>query len=383
MNERVDFKVEKGLAGVYVDTTAIADVDGERGRLSYRGYDVADLVGLDYDAVVWLVLFGELPDHDQRRWLGGLLRERGTLSAYEIALIEQLPADTHPMAALQALVPVSDTPLAALADPYALGADALTGLLLIAKLPVLLAALHQRHSGRPIALAQRYEAYHDNFIANFLGEAPTPQQRAILDVTQILQMEHSFNAGTFTCRVVASTLASLKSSVAAGYGALSGPLHGGADEAALAMAQAIGAPERAEAFVADQLAAKQKIMGMGHREYRTVDPRAKILKPLAAQLCAGTPHENLFRILESVESAFRAAMLRSGKDLWANVDFYKGAVYTALGIEPRYFTALFAMARTVGYVAHFLETRLDNKLVRPRALYNGPAPRTPAQEAAS
>lgn len=364
-------EIRKGLEGVYVDTTAISNVEGEIGRLSYRGYSIEELIGLDYPAVVWLVLFGELPAPDRQRWLGDALNRLQTLDDTERHIIAGIPLHTHPMAALQALVPLAQTGEAQLDNPFALDAEALEGIALIAKLAALLAAVHQHQVGRPLHIDNSADSYHGNFIANFTGGKPSAEAVTLLDVTQILQMEHSFNASTFTCRVAASTLAPLKACVSAAIGALSGPLHGGADEAALRMAEQVGSPARAVDFVAETLRNKGKIMGMGHREYRTVDPRAKVLKPLARELCRGTPQEPLLHTLEAIEAAFRAAMLERDKDLWANVDFYKGPVFRAIGIPPEYFTAMFALARCVGYVAHVLESRCDNKLIRPKAQYNG------------
>jgi citrate synthase len=368
-------EIHKGLEGIYVDATAISNVEGEQGRLTYRGYPIEDLIGLDYAAVIWVVLFGEIPDAEQQRWLERALQRLHRLEPSEQALLTAIPHDTHPMPALQGLVALAQTCEHELDNPYQLEREALEGIALIAKMPALIAALYQVRSGRPIAIGAEH-GYHGSFIANFTGTMPADTAVEVLDITQILQMEHSFNASTFAGRVAASTLAPLKACVSAAIGTLYGSLHGGADEAALRMAESVDGPDAAEAFVQQKLLKKEKIMGMGHREYRTVDPRAKVLKPLARQLCRGTEQEELFSTLENIETAFRAAMLRQNKDLWANVDFYKGPVFKALGIPSEYFTPLFAMARTVGYVAHVLESRQDNRLIRPKAHYVGPELRT-------
>jgi citrate synthase len=194
----------------------------------------------------------------------------------------------------------------------------------------------------------------------------------MLDAAQILQMEHSFNCGTFAGRVCASAMAPIQSCISASIGTLFGKLHGGADQAALEMAMEIGSPDKAEAYVKDCLANKVKIMGMGHREYRTVDPRAKILKPMAVELCQDEESKNLLATLMAVEEACQREFAAKNKEIWANVEFYKGAVFHSLGIPSHYFTAMFAMSRVYGYIAHFLEFRRDNCLIRPRALYTGP-----------
>jgi citrate synthase len=174
-------------------------------------------------------------------------------------------------------------------------------------------------------------------------------------------------------RVVASTLAPVENAVSAAFGALHGVLHGGADQAALETADRVGSPDLAPAFVDDCLARGDKVMGMGHREYKVVDPRAVHLKALAGRLAAGTEHEVTFRTLEAIESRFTERMAERGKDLYANVEFYKGLVFRVLGLPPRFFTALFGMSRVFGYLAHFSESRVDNRLVRPQAHYIGPA----------
>ena len=203
----------------------------------------------------------------------------------------------------------------------------------------------------------------------FHGKAPTDEQRRMLDAAQILQMEHSFNAGTFAGRVCASTLAPIQSCISASIGTLFGKLHGGADQAALEMAMAIGSSDAAANYVADALARGEKIMGMGHREYRTVDPRAKLLKPMAVTLCREPDSKQLLATLVAVEEACQAAFSVRGKEIWANVEFYKGAVFHSLGIPSQNFTAMFAMARVYGYIAHFLEFKRESRLIRPRARY--------------
>ena len=200
---------------------------------------------------------------------------------------------------------------------------------------------------------------------------PSPVQLRALRVTQILQLEHSLNAGTFAARVVASTQASLPAAVSGAFGALSGVLHGGADQAAIEMADEVGNPAGAKDFVAQALASGLKVMGMGHREYKVVDPRAVHVKALAREVSQGTQHEVTYATLEAVEAAFSEEMRLKNKALHANLEFYKGVVYRALGAPDRAFTALFAMARVFGYVAHVLESRDNSRIIRPAAQYVG------------
>ena len=367
----MNVQIARGLEGVVVDQTAISNVEGDCGRLSYRGYLIEDLVTRRYEDVVWLVIFGELPDDDQRQELESFLRANRELAGHETTILQAIPAGTHPMLMLQAMVPVLNLQAASgLPAPAGLDGDGLEGLVLVAKLPTLIATYRAMQEGR---LPEKDETgtYNQYFLRHFLGREPGPEEIRIMDTAQILQMEHSFNAGTFAGRVTASTLAPLRSAVSSSIGTLYGPLHGGADEAALRTALEVGSPENADDFVMRKLAAKEKVMGMGHREYRTVDPRAKVLKPMAKDLCTGTEYARIYETLEAIEAAFRREMEKKGKQIWANVDFYKGAVYHALGIPEVWFTAMFALSRTVGYVAHFLESRADNKLIRPKAFYAG------------
>ena len=203
-----------------------------------------------------------------------------------------------------------------------------------------------------------------------------PEAHSALRVAQILQMEHGFNAGTFTCRVVTSTRAPFANAAAAALGALYGPLHGGADEAALRAAEQCGSAANAARFVDEVLDRGERIMGMGHREYRVVDPRARVIKPFAVACADTPPRRDLLDTLEAIESAFEARMRKRGKALHANVDFYKGIVYLHLGVPAEFFTVLFAAARIVGYAAHAAEQAANNRLIRPAAAYTGVGPRS-------
>ena len=367
------------LAGIVVGETAISDVQGDVGLLTYRGIDIADLVDVPFLHVVWLVLFGDWPTSQEKNRLVAFMTQHSRLSFSEIALLQQISRDLHPMLMLQGVLPLVELPGDTSMD---LDADAEHGLFLAAKIPALVAA-HYRlgHSKAPLPPTPG-KKFHENFLYMFHGAFPTDQQRHTLDAAQILQMEHSFNAGTFAGRVCASTLAPIQSSIAASIGTLFGQLHGGADQAALEMAMEIGSPDRAEAYVTDCLANKGKIMGMGHREYRTVDPRAKILKPMAMELCQDGESRRLLDTLIAVEQACQRSFAEQDKDIWANVEFYKGAVFHSLGIPARYFTAMFAMARVYGYIAHFLEFRRNNTLIRPRAAYVGHPPGEPGRSVA-
>ena len=357
------------LAGVVVGDTAISDVQGEAGLLSYRGYDVNDMVGVPYLHVVWMVIFGEWPNEQEKSRLKAFMCLHTRLTYTEIDLLQHVPRDLHPMLMLQGLVPLLTMPEE---EALNIDKDAEQGLFLAAKMTALIAAHHRLGQSKAVLPPIPGRLFHENFLNMFHGSAPTQEQRRMLDVAQILQMEHSFNCGTFAGRVCASTLAPIQSCISASLGTLFGKLHGGADQAALEMAMAIGSPDKAESYVKDCLANKVKIMGMGHREYRTVDPRAKVLKPMAVELCQDEESKNLLATLVAVEEACQREFAAKDKEIWANVEFYKGAVFHSMGIPTHYFTAMFAMSRVYGYIAHFLEFKQDSRLIRPRANYTGP-----------
>jgi citrate synthase len=324
-------------------------------------------------------LFGEWPTEQQKCRLKAFMCRHTSLSHAEIDLLEKVPRDLHPMLMLQGLVPLLTLPEE---ETLEVGQDAERGLFLAAKISALIAAHYRLSQNKVILQPVPGKLFHENFLTMFQGTAPTQEQRRMLDAAQILQMEHSFNCGTFAGRVCASSLAPIQSSISASIGTLFGKLHGGADQAALEMAMEIGSPEKADAYVKDTLSKKMKIMGMGHREYRTVDPRAKILKPMAVDLCRDEESKNLLATLVAVEEACQREFADKGKEIWANVEFYKGAVFHSLGIPTHYFTAMFAMSRVYGYIAHFLEFREDSRLIRPRARYIGPPVGTRSKSAA-
>jgi citrate synthase len=349
-------EIRRGLEGVVVDTTAISLVDGDAGVLSYRGVSVDELVGLRFSEVASLVV-------DDRRD-GPLADEAAAhadLTDRERDLVLSLPAETHPMHVLQGLTPLLDRTAG-----FEHRGEAAQGFAIAAKLPALVATHLKRgnlHASRSADPALRF--------LELIGAPDTDIAKQAYSVTQILQIEHSFNASTFVARACASTLAPVENALSAAFGTLHGVLHGGADQAALETADRVGSPDKAATFVDECLATKTKVMGMGHREYKVLDPRARYLKALAADLCAGTPHERTYLTLVAIEDRFIERMSDEGKALYANLEFYKGVIYRTLGIPTPFFTANFALARVYGYLAHFMESREDNRLVRPKALYTG------------
>ena len=356
----------KGLEGVVVGETAICHVEGELGRLSYRGIDIRELVKRDYVDVAALVLFGdEARSLQLRKQFSGVV-----LSQRERACLAAVGTEKHPMRMLQAMVPMLDEPKV----ETGLKAEIDHGLRIIGKLPALIATYRQQQLGCADPVSSASVDVLENYLTMFTGVKPTAEALSVFRTVQILQLEHSYNAGTFSGLVAASTLAPVDSVISGSIGALFGKLHGGADEAALNDAKSVGSPAAAAAFIDKLLAKKGKLMGMGHREYRRLDPRAAILKPLAAKLCAGTAEEDIYPTLEALEVAFNHRMQQKGGEVWANLEFYKGPVYETLGIPAHFFTATFALSRAVGWLAHFIESRKDNRIIRPKAEYVGVIP---------
>jgi len=371
MNAVVDIK--KGLEGVVVDSTSISLVDGEAGRLYYRGYAIEKLVKHPFAAVAHLVVFGELPDASRLKEFEDFLWEAGQLPSGLAAALEQLARmGGHPMATLQAAMPLMA--IAAPARKMGRTDDEQEALVVAARLPSAHAMLAGLRAGRAPMRYPETRRYGERFLELLNNRSPSEKEVRIFEQTQILQIDHSFNASTFTARVVTSTLAPPASALAAAMGSLYGPLHGAADQGALEMAEEVGAPERAAEFVASCLANGRLVMGMGHREYRVVDPRSIIVKVLAEEIASTAHEKRLIETLKAVDEAFVAQTAHKKRSLRANLEFYKGVVYLALGLPKEFFTATFAIARIFGWSSHIVEQRKDNRIVRPSANYIGPAP---------
>jgi citrate synthase len=371
METKVDIK--KGLEGVVVDTTSTSLVDGEVGRLYYRGYPIERLVQQPFAAVAHLIIFGELPAAPRLREFEEFLWEAGKLPPSLSALIAQLSSlGAHPMATLQAAVPLMacEPPRVTIGR----GADEQEALVVAARLPTAHALLLALRTGRAPTPYPDTRGYGERFLQLLHNRKPEARAVNIFEQTQVLQIDHGFNASTFTARVVTSTLAPPASALAAAMGSLYGPLHGAADQGALEMAEEVGDPSRAEVFVAKCLAEGRLVMGMGHREYRVVDPRSKIVKVLAEQIAGDEHQKRLIATLKAVDDAFVAQTAQRKRSLRANLEFYKGVVYLGLGLPKEFFTATFAIARIFGWSAHLVEQRKDNRIVRPAAHYIGPAP---------
>ncbi len=361
----------RGLEGVIAAESQICKIDGENGRLYYYGYSIEDLVAnTSFEEVTYLLLYGELPDSDELSVFSARMRASRPVSGPILDMVRQFPAHAHPMELLQAVVGY----LSGYTDhkihhgPHCNCRDTLHQ---VVQLATVVAALHRLRSGKEYVEPRQDLSHGANFLYMLRGEEPTELEGRIMDQCLILHAEHSFNASTFTARVVASTMSTCYASISAAIGALYGSLHGGANERVMHMVDEIGAPDRARDWVLDVLKRKQKVMGMGHRVYRAKDPRAKVIEEYLKNLSDASGDRSYFEILKTVENTFREQMEEKGKPIYPNVDFFSGAVYRLLGIPSVLFTPIFAMARASGWLAHILEQRKDNRLFRPKALYVG------------
>jgi len=358
-----------GLGGVPAARSGVCFIDGERGVLEYRGIPIEELGEKStFEETAYLLLFGRLPMDAELAGFDQDLRHHRRVKFRILDLLKSLPETAHPMEALQAAA-------AALGTFYP-GRDAQnvperywSVVRLVAKLPTIVAAIeHIRHGDEPVT--PRDDLSHTaNFLAMLRGEEPEPQDTKLLEKALILHMEHSMNASTFTARVVASTLADPYSVVSSAVGALMGPLHGGANERVLGLLGRIGGPEVVEDAVRRMLDSGERIMGFGHRVYHVKDPRATIIQRLLEERYAKTgvnPHYPIAVELERVVTG------RLGdRGIYPNVDFYSGCLYESLGIATDLFTPLFAIARVVGWLAHWLEQLEDNRIFRPSQIYVG------------
>lgn len=357
---------ESGLRGVVAGRSALSSVDGEVGRLTYRGIDIADLVAAEttFEEVAYLLWHDELPSRSQLDALTNQLNESRDLPGPVMDMLASLPGDSTPMVALRTAVSMLGS-----FDPDQ-GDDSLEAaerkaVRLLAQTPNIVAQAGRLLEGKD-PLDPPDGSIAESFLATYFGEAPKPEATRTIDVMLVLQADHEFNASTFAARVIAATLTDVHSAIAGAIGALRGPLHGGANQAVLEMLLQVTSPEEAEAWVMDKLAKRELVMGFGHAVYRTADPRATVLREIARELAPASGHAEWFETSQVME----AVMLRE-KNLNSNVDFYAATVYASLGIPPDLFTPIFAISRMSGWTAHVLEQQGNNRIIRPRAEYVG------------
>jgi citrate synthase len=352
----------KGLEDVVTGQSSICFIDGQEGRLLYRGYDIVDLAPKStYEETAFLLWNGHLPTAQELQAHSSDLAEKRPIPEGVLSIITSLPANCDAMDALR----VGVAALGVYDDPMYTPQEKAQSI--AAKMGTVVAAIH-RHKHNQDTIAPRDDlGYSANLLYMVTGEEPSKQDEKLMDALLILHADHELNASTFTAKVIASTLSDVYSAVTGAVGALKGPLHGGANEKVIEMTIEIGNPENAESYVDALLAKRQKITGFGHRVYKTMDPRAAILKDMAKKFIHTEKERKVFQILEKTEE-----MMKTWKNLYPNVDLYSGLALNHVGIPSYLFTPVFAVGRAPGWLAHILEQYADNRLIRPRAEYIGP-----------
>lgn len=357
----------KGLEGIVAAQTRLSDVRGEIGQLIYCGYDINELAGrVSYEEVVHLLHHNHLPNRKELADYRGMLAEFRELPEGVVNIIRELPRDTPPMHALRTGVSCLgcfDTTC----DDDSQHAQRRKALRLIAKIPVITAYFHRLRQGKQPVPPDASLGEAANFLYMINGEKPSTEAENTLDLCYVLHADHGMNASTFSARVTIATLSDMYSAITTAIGTLKGPLHGGANEGVIKMLKEIGSIDKVDAYIEDALANKRKIMGIGHRIYKVLDPRAPHLKRMAQTLSAQLGDAKWIQISDRI-----AEIMRTTKNLNANVDFYSATVYYSLGIPTDLFTPIFAIARTSGWTAHVLEQLADNRLIRPQSIYTGP-----------
>lgn len=357
-----------GLAGVVAGKTAICTVGKEGLGLTYRGYSIQDLAEhASFEEVAWLLLYGELPKAADLETFCQRLIDLREVPVLLRETLERLPAFSHPMDVMRTACSV----LGCLEPEESFSAQHHVTERLLAVFPsALLYWHHFWRDGSRIVTTSDEPSIAGHFLRLLHGRTPTEAHQRALDVGLILYAEHEFNASTFAARVAASTLADIYSAITAGIGTLRGPLHGGANEAAMELINRFLTPEQAEAGIAAALERKDKIMGFGHRVYTISDPRSDVIKAWAKRLSAEAGDARLYPVSERIEK-----VMWEKKKLFPNLDFYSASAFHLLGIPTPLFTPIFVMSRTAGWAAHIFEQRADNRLIRPTAEYDGPPPR--------
>ncbi len=363
-----------GLAGVPVAESSVSYVDGKRGHLEYRGIDIEVLAERSsFEEVCYMLLYGRLPGREELEGFDDDLRHHRRVKYSIRDMFKTFPENARPMDALQAGVAALGMfyPLSRSMDSDAMDPIFIHGAStrLIAKLPTLVAA-HARMRMGDDPVSPRDDLSHAaNFLYMLTGEEPDPLFERIMDVALIVHAEHTMNASTFSAMVTASTLADPYTVISSAIGTLSGPLHGGANEEVLEMLDEIGSVERAEDYLHAKLKHREKIVGLGHRVYKTKDPRATLLQKLYAELTEKYGADPTYEIASRIEALSGSTL--GAKGVCPNVDFYSGIVYRKMGITTDLFTPIFAIARVAGWLAHWREQLPNNRIYRPVQIYTG------------
>jgi len=362
-----DSAFTKGLEGVVATESAVCTVFGDEGRLVYRGYDIHDLADHStFEETAYLLLNGDLPTRAQLKTFTAQIKASQKLDRVVLRIIKDAPAGANPMHVLRTAVSA-----AVFVDPDrgddSRAAEYRKAVRLIAQVPTMLGAIQRLRSGQKPLTPRRGLSLAANTLYLLTGEIPETEVARAFDVALILHADHELNASTFAARVIAATLADVHGAVTGAIAALAGPLHGGANTEAMKMLLDIKTPDRAESWVRERLARKERIMAFGHRVYRTEDPRASHLRRMSEELGRKFGQSHWFGIQRIIED-----VVKREKGLYCNVDFYSATLYYVMGIPLDLYTPIFVASRVSGWCAHVLEQHADNRLIRPRAEYVGP-----------
>lgn len=354
-----------GLEGVVIGESRISSIIGT--QLTYCGYEIDDLAeNAEFEEVVYLLWHDKLPNSEELSDFKKELFNHAFLKDSAKEFYKTFVDKTvHPMSALRTAVSLlahTDER----AEEQGEAATLLKAIRIQAKMPAIVAAIARTRQGLDVIDPNPDYSYAKNFLYMLNGEEPTPVQVEAMNKALILHADHEINASTFAARVIVATLSDMYSGITGAIGALKGPLHGGANEKVMAMLEEIGSLDKVEAYIADKLSKKEKVMGIGHRVYKDGDPRAKYLEDMARRLTEENGQPELYQMSVKI-----AEIIEKEKGLLPNVDFFSASVYHSLGIEHELFTPIFAVSRTSGWIAHIFEQYENNRLIRPRAEYNG------------
>jgi citrate synthase len=365
--------IYRGLDGINIDTSQICSIDGMKGELIYRGYDIRELADkVSLEEVIYLLWEGELPNQQQLEAFHKELSEFFTVPTDVIDIFRTLPKDSHPMHAMR-------TAVSALAsfDEAPDDVDAANlrriGAKLVAQFPTFTAAFERIRNGQEPIDPDPELSIAGNFLYMLRGEHPSAAATKVMDVALVLHAEHGTNASAFVARATASTLTDVYSAITAAVASLKGPLHGGANTAVMQTLEQIGSVEGIEPYVLETLSRPGgRIMGFGHRVYRVLDPRAIILKEVSRHLAQESGDSKWFEMSLEMERVMDQEMAKSGKEIKPNVDFFSASVYRMLGFPSDMYTPIFAVSRISGWMAHLYEQYENNRIMRPRLVYEGP-----------
>lgn len=359
--------ISRGLEGIVATDTRLGDVRGQEGQLIYCGYDINELAGkASFEEVIYLLWHNQLPSGPELIEFKRLLAAERQLPDQVIEFLKTAPKTALPIDVLRTAVSMLGLHDLMLTLDESLEATRRRAISITAKVGVIIAYFHRARNGLDLPPVRQDLSEAGHFLYLLDGQEPSEKKTKTLDVAYVLHAEHGMNASTFSARVTTSTLTDIYSAITAAIGTLKGPLHGGANEGVIHMLQEIGSPEKVDAYIDQALAQKKKIMGIGHRVYKVLDPRAPILKSMAIQLSSELGEPKWIEMSEKI-----AALMKEKKGLHANVDFYSATVYYSLGIPTDLFTCIFAISRTAGWTAHVLEQLADNRLYRPLSEYTG------------